>query len=90
MTNFMQELRSWHMEQLADFHVIDEPSMVPPSEHEVVEEDNMSEGSSYGDVMPEVEPEFEPERAKKSHPPQTVHKSPWRWMNERVPLNLLR
>ena len=58
MTNFMQELRSWHTEQLADFqpctvHVTDEPSMLPPSEDEVVEEDNMSEGSSDGDVMPE-------------------------------------
>ena len=74
MTNFMQELRSWHTEQVANVHprivhVIEKKSMVPLSEHEVVEEDNMSKRSSDGDVMPEEEPEFvEPERVEKEPP----------------------
>ena len=60
MTKFMHELCSWHPEQLADFepcsvHVIDQPSMVP-SEDEISEEDNKSEGTSDtdGDVREEV------------------------------------
>ena len=74
MTKFMQELRCWHSEELADFrpcsvHVIDQPSMVP-SEDEMAESNTSERSYSDGYVMEESEglELVEPELAEEEPP----------------------